>query len=75
MNAKRRKEIIKISQEIELCVDKLRDVLDEEQDCYSNMPENLQGSDRGIESEEAQNCLEEAIESLEEAIITLEDIN
>jgi len=48
--------------------------LDDEQDAYDNMPENLQGSDRGMESEEAQESLESAIEALEEAISYLEDI-
>lgn len=38
------------------------------------MPENLQGSWRGTESEDAQGSLESAIDALEEAITCLEEI-
>ena len=38
------------------------------------MPENLQGSWRGTESEDAQGSLESAIDALEEAIACLEEI-
>ena len=41
-------------------------VLDEEQEAYDNMPENLQYSDRGCISEECIDALEEAVSSLEE---------
>lgn len=74
MNNKRRKAIIEISQKIELNTDCLKDILSEEQESYYSMPENLQNSDRGMESEEAQSSLESAIESLEDAISLLEEI-
>lgn len=53
---------------IERALDILKDVLDEEQDVFDNMPENLQGSDRGIESEEAIDTLDEVIGELEELV-------
>ena len=74
MNNKRRKAIIEISQHIEASACHLRDILGEEQEYYDNMPENLQGSTRGMESEEAQSNIESAIESLEDAMTLLEDI-
>jgi hypothetical protein len=40
---------------------------DEEQDVYDNMPENLQGSERGQKVEAASDALSEAIDSLETA--------
>ena len=41
-------------------------VLDEEQDAYDNIPENLQYSRRGEESEEAIDSLQEAYDFLDE---------
>lgn len=75
MNNQRRKAIIEITAKIELAAQSLRTLLEEEQEYYDNMPENLQGSERGMDSEEAQDCIESAIESLEDAVMSLEEIN
>ena len=71
MNKARRKEIQKIIKDIENLV---HSILSEEQVAFDNMPENLQGSWRGTESEDAQGNLESAIDALEEAIACLEEI-
>lgn len=71
MNKARRKEIQKIIKDIENLV---HSILSEEQVAFDNMPENLQGSCRGQESEDAQGSLESAIDALEEAIACLEEI-
>ena len=71
MNKARRMQIKEAVRRIE---DLVQNILNDEQEAYDNMPENLQGSYRGIESEEAQENLEAAIESLEEAISYLEDV-
>ena len=71
MNKARRKEIQKIIKDIENLV---HSILSEEQDAFDNMPENLQSSWRGTESEDAQGSLESAIDALEEAIACLEEI-
>ena len=71
MNKARRKEIQKIIKDIENLV---HSILSEEQVVFDNMPENLQGSYRGQESEDAQGSLEPAIDALEEAIACLEEI-
>lgn len=71
MNKARRKEIQKIIKDIENLV---HSILSEEQEAFDNMPENLQGSYRGQESEDAQGSLESAIDALEEAISCLEEI-
>ena len=71
MNNKRRKKIAKAIYKIE---ELIQNILDEEQEAYDNMPENLQGSERGIISEEAQESLGSAIDALEEAISYLEEI-
>ena len=71
MNKARRKEIQKIIKDIENLV---HSILSEEQVAFDNMPENLQGSYRGQESEDAQGSLESAIDALEEAIVCLDEI-
>ena len=71
MNNKRRKEIKEAITKIEILV---QNILDEEQESFENMPENLQSSENAIISEDAQENLEAAIEALEEAIAYLEEI-
>lgn len=46
-------------------IDSLQEILDEEQDSYDNIPENLLSSMRAEESEDAIDNLEEAIELME----------
>ena len=71
MNKERRKAI---AANIKAIVLTIQDILIDEVDAYENMPESLQVSMRGMDSEEAQENLESAIEALEEAISYLEDI-
>ena len=80
MNNYRRKEIMKLEHHLEVlsmnfsedylrtCIDKLEDIKSEEEDAFYNMPENLQSSSRGMESEEAIDMLEEALGYLEEIL-------
>lgn len=70
MNNERRKEIAKAIHSIESVI---QDILSDEEEAYDNMPESLQGSERGIASEEAQDSLSAAIEALEEAVMCLEE--
>lgn len=71
MNNKRRQ---KIRNAISNICDVVEDILEEEEESYENMPEGIQTSIRGAESEEAQDNLHNAIGALEEAISCLEDI-
>lgn len=73
MNKDRRKEIqnlISRMAELESLRDELKEAIeavrDEEQEYYDNMPEGLQGSDRGYAAEEAISNLEDAINQLED---------
>lgn len=52
----------------------LESILDEEQEYYDNIPENLQTSQRAEDSEDAISNLEDAISNLEEAIGNLEEV-
>lgn len=68
MNKQRREKIRELRNEIETCKDKLQTILDEEQDYFDNMPENLQGSMRGSDSEDAIDTMTECIDGLDEVI-------
>lgn len=68
MNNDRRKEISKalsIAEELKSTLENLRD---EEQEYYDNMPESLQGSDKGEAASEAVTNLENAISSMDEVV-------
>ena len=52
------------------CISILEDIKWDEEDYFYNMPENLQGSMRGCESEEAIDNMDQALDALNEAIET-----
>ena len=68
MNKKRKEELNQISAELEALFNRLEYVYDQEQDAYDSMPENLQGSERGLESEDAIDAMDEIKEHLQDAI-------
>ena len=74
MNKERRNKIVKIINDIENIKSNLQDVLSDEEFAFDNMPENLQSSMRGEESEEAIEILSEAIDALRTACENLEEI-
>ncbi len=81
MNKNRRKKITKVSVDLESILSELRiirediqGILSEEEEAFDNTPENLQGSFRATESEDAISYLEEAIDDIDEAIESLESI-
>lgn len=74
MNKQRKEKIRKCALEIEIIINKLSNLLDEEQDYYDNMPENLQCSVRGNESEEAIDVLNESIDDLNNIIERIDEI-
>lgn len=59
-----RAKMMEIKHELEL-------IHGEEQEAFDNMPEGLQSSVRGVESEGAIDLLQEAIDSIEEADTSL----
>lgn len=74
MNKKRKSELIKISEELESLFNRIDSIYDDEQSAFDSMPENLQGSDKGIESEEAIDAMDEAKEYIQDAIDKLSEI-
>lgn len=74
MNKKRRETIKNIVSSLEKTSDLIQSVLDEEQDCISNIPDNLQGSERVEAMEEIVSKLDEACNDICSVIDTLSDI-
>ena len=74
MNKQRRQRIREVRKEIEACKENLQRLLDEEQDYYDNIPENLQCSLRASDSEDAIDTLESCIDDLENIIKELMEI-
>lgn len=67
MNNKRRESLKDAKMYLERASNIVSRVLDEEQDCLDNMPENLQSSERYERMEAAIDKLEEAIEQIDSA--------
>lgn len=68
MNKQRRKLISKNINMLENIKIELQDILSDEELSFDNMPENLQGSIRGEESENAIDNLNEAIDSIDDIV-------
>ena len=51
----------------------LENICSDEQDYFDNMPENLQGSQRGMDAEAAIDAMNDAIESIDNAVEAAED--
>lgn len=81
MNKQRREKVRQLKTQIDLIKTDLKKVsselssiLNEEQDAFDNMSEGLQGSYRGMCSEDAIDNIEGANEKLDEVIELLDDI-
>lgn len=68
MNKTRRKQLEEISDKANELRFELENIKDDEQEYFDNIPESLQGGDKGTLAEEAISNLEEAITALESAI-------
>lgn len=68
MNNKRRAQLGEAKELINKALAIASVVLDNEEDCMDNLPENLQGSEKYEKMEDAVSSLEELIEHLENAI-------
>ncbi len=73
MNKVRRKRIFNVSMllsesNMKEMIEELQSILDDEEYAFDSMPENLQYSMRGEESQEAIDCLNNAIDMLQSII-------
>lgn len=65
MNKARRKEIARAIELMEQAREILEAVMEEEQEAFDNLPENLQSSERGEAMEEYISTLEDSIDALD----------
>lgn len=68
MNKVRRKQLQEVYNWIRTVREDLSDILSEEQQAFDNMPENLQETERGQESDEIIDCLDDAVGAMDDAI-------
>ncbi len=73
MNRRRRADLDRAIEQLERAKYIVELASSEESDCLSNMPENLEGSQRYEDMETAVDCLEDAIGSIDEAIEKIEE--
>lgn len=72
MNNVKRKELRTVTELLNRCSDTISSVLDDEQDCFDNLPESLQESEMGEKIEEAIGYLEETSEYVDNALEAIE---
>lgn len=68
MNNTRRKEIDKLTAQIEEIKEAIEALRDEEQEAFDNMPESLQDGERGERMQSAVEALEYAADDLQECL-------
>ena len=73
MNAQRRKAISKLIEQVEGIQSDIEMYKDEEEECYYNLPDSIQESDRGEAMQDAISQLEDAYDSLDDVLSYLED--
>lgn len=74
MNNKRRQQLRGLIERMETLKAELEMIESDEQEYFDTMPENLQGSMNGMNSEEAIDKMAEAVLCVEEAIEAIEEI-
>lgn len=73
MNKQRRKELNEIINKLSELRDDLASLTSEEEECYDNMPENLQYSEKGEIIEAAVESLNDALDSIDNAIDSINE--
>lgn len=74
MNKERRTQIKQLTNELEDIKTKLKYILRKEEGIFGNIPDNLQGTDRYFESENAIDVLDDVVDNLKSAIESLNEI-
>ena len=72
MNAQRRKKLQKAVELLNEAMSIIEYAKDEEQECFDNLPEGIQYSERGTTMEDNIYNLEEIIDNISDTIDTLE---
>lgn len=71
MNKARREAITKLADQLDAIRGEIEALRDEEQEYFNNMPESLQGGDKGQDAEQAVASLDDAINEIESALDSL----
>tara|TARA_R110002020_G_scaffold297118_2_gene512905 strand:- start:19 stop:267 length:249 start_codon:yes stop_codon:yes gene_type:complete len=74
MNNARRKKIKKICNQLEELESQIREIEEEEQDAFDNLPESLAETERGDQMQEFLEILDQAAGQLEESQETLNEV-
>ena len=74
MNKQRRQQLKEWIKKIESVKSELETLLSDEEFSFDSIPENLQGSQRAMDSEEAIDKMNDAIACIEEAVEAIEEI-
>jgi phage shock protein A len=75
MNKARRAAIAELVTKLDELRGDLESIRDKEQEAFDNMPESLQGSERGTDSENAIETLTNALDSIQEACNGMEELS
>jgi uncharacterized protein YukE len=75
MNESRRTRIAAIMNDIDGAKNMLEEILQEEEEAFDNLPESLQGSEKGETMQEAINTLQDALSDLDSAISNMEGVS
>lgn len=73
MNKERRKRIEELSTKLSECKEEADALQEEEQEYYDNMPENMQGGEKGETAQSAIDAMQEASDNIDAAIGNLND--
>lgn len=73
MNAERRKIINAQLEKLQDIQDSIESLQSEEQECFDNMPESLQNSEKGQSASAAADLLQNAADSISEVMNYLEE--
>ena len=74
MNKARRNTLRDIAEQLESLCEDLEAVASEERECYDNLPESLQESERGCAIEEAADELDDIFSELDELLQRISDV-
>lgn len=74
MNKSRRQQLKEWIKRMDAIKSELESICSDEEECFDGMPENLQGSSNGMNSEEAIDKMNDAISYIEEAVEAIEEI-
>lgn len=72
MNKQRRKKLEQLKEQCETLMEKLEDILAEEEEYRENIPENLQSGRRCQIADDSCEALSSAVDSLQETISSIE---